>query len=55
MNTIYHAIARLLWHIYLMIERRNHLITPDLYLDRNGLLCTVTADHKVIRFGVRHE
>lgn len=55
MNTIYHAIASLLWSIYLKIEARRNLITPDLYTDRTGLLCTIYDTGNVITFGVRHE
>lgn len=53
MDTLYHAIARLLWSIYLKIEARRPIITPDLYLDRSGKLCTIDDTGKVITFGAR--
>ncbi len=55
MNTIYHAIARLLWHIYLTIERRRPITPPDLYIDRQGRACTIDAAGNLITFGVRHD
>ena len=54
MDTLYHAIARLLWHIYLTIASRRPIVTPDLYLDRSGQLCTID-DGQVIAFGARHD
>jgi len=55
MDTLYHAIARLLWHIYLKIEARRKLITPDLYLDRSVQLCTIDDTGNVITFGAHHD
>lgn len=55
MDTLYHAISRLLWHIYLTIEANRNIITPDLYLDRTGQLCTIDDTGQVITFGARHD